>query len=291
MPEVNFTDLIANSQPRRRLSRMSVIVLVGLGVLVLSLISGRESERGDILSVVLMWLVLTGLLVSLFVNAARRQAMSKWSRKAADLCLMERWEEAAEPLRKVLKRPVNIPQIRYQGLLELAGVAENTGQTDQAKQIYRAISDEQPQGLLSRLARVGEAIVLLKLDQLADADAVIRQLEVGAEGPGLKSLVLLARLYQQIRTGHYAEALEDETGKCELARKGLSSKAGYVYGLLGLAKHNQADGQEAAGKYWQQATMLIRPETLVKKFPELSQLSQTYEAAEKLPEAESQKTP
>ena len=284
MPEVNFTELIANSQPRRRLTRFSVFILVGLGVLVLSLISGRESERGDILSVILMWLVLTGLLVSLFINAARRQAMSKWSRKAADLCLMERWEEAADPLRKVLNKPVNMPQIRYQGLLELAGVAENTGQTDQARQIYRAISDEQPQGLLCRLARVGEAIVLLKLDQLADADAVIRQLEVGAEGPGLKSLVLLARLYQQIRTGHYAEALEDETDKCELARKGLSSKAGYVYGLLGLAKHNQADGQEAAGMYWQQATMLIRPETLVKKFPELDKLSQTYEAAEKLPE-------
>ena len=285
MTEVNFTELIENSQPKRRLNRIGMFILIGLGLLVWSMIVGGGSKRGDLLSVILMWVVLTGLLVSLFISAGRRQALAKWSRKAADLCLLERWEEAIEPLRKVLNKPVSLPQMRYQGLLELAGVAENTGQTDQARQIYRAISEEQPQGLLGKLSRLGEAIALLKLDHLADAETVIRQLEVNAEGPGLKSLVLLARLYQQIKTGHYAEALEDEVNKCELARQGLSTKAGYAYGLLGLA-HNQAGDQEQSRKYWWKATMLIKPENLVRKFPELGQLEEKFPSDSELPGVE-----
>ena len=283
MAEVDFTDLIENSQPKRRLTRISIFILIGLGLLLWSLLVGAGSERGEFVSLVLLWILLIGLLVNIFINAARRQGLARWSRKAADLCLLERWEEAIEPLRKVLNRPVNLPQIRYQGLLELAGVAEHTGKVDQARQIYRAIGQEQPHGLLGRLALMGEAVVLLKMDHLADAETVIRQLELSAEGPGLKSLVLLARMYQQIKTGHYSEALEDESNKCELARLGLSTKAGYVYGLLGLAHINQTKNEEQAKKYWRQATMLIRPGNLVEKFPELAQLEQAYPSASELP--------
>ncbi|NIA06891.1 MAG: hypothetical protein GWP14_04500 [Actinobacteria bacterium] len=285
MAEVNFTNLVENSQPKRRLTRIGIFILIGVGLLLWSLLVGAGSERGEFVSLMLLWIILIGVLVSIFINAARRQGIIRCSRKAADLCLLERWDEAIEPLQKVLNKPVNQPQIRYQGLLELAGVAEHTGKLDQSRQIYQAIGQEQPHGPLGRLALVGEAIVLLKLDQLADAEAVIRRLEVSVEGPGLKSLVLLARLYQQIKTGHYSEALEDEANKCELARLGLSTKAGYVYGMLALAHKNQTENQDQAKKYWRQATMLIRPENLVRKFPELAQLEQAYPSANGLPEA------
>ena len=290
MAEANFIDLIRASQPRRHLTRIGIFILVGFGLLLWSMIVGTGSERGEFVSFVLVWLVLIGLTVSMVSSSARRRALAKWSRKAADMCLLEHWPEAIEPLLKVLSRPVDMPQIRYQGLLELAGVAEHTGELEQARQIYRAIVQEQPSGLLGRLSMMGEAIVLLKLDHLADADVVIRQLEVSAEGPGLKSLVLLARLYQQIKTGHYAEALEDEANKCELARVGLSTKAGYVYGLLGLAHKGQAspdaaEHDEKCKKYWQQATMLIRPTNLVEKFPELTELEQAFPSASDLPSA------
>ena len=286
MAEVNFVNLIENSQPKRRLTRIGMFILIGLGLLLWSILVGVDSEGGKLASMLLLWIVMIGLLVSIFINAARRQGLARWSRKAADLCLLERWEEAIGPLQKVLNKPVNLPQIRYQGLLELAGVAEHTGELDQARQIYRAIGQEQPHGLLGRLALVGEAIVLLKLDHLADAETVIRQLEVSAEGPGLKSLVLLGRLYQQIKTGHYDEALEDESKKCELARLGLSTKAGYVYGLLGLAHKHKIENQDQAKKYWRQATMLIRGENLVRKLPELAEMEQAYIPAEELPRAE-----
>ena len=290
MAEVNFTNLIQNSQPRRRLTRIGIFILIGLGLLLWSLLVGAGSERGEFVSLTLMWIVMIGVLVSIFITASRRQGLARWSRKAADLCLLDRWEEAIGPLQKVLNKPVNLPQIRYQGLLELAGVAEHTGELEQARQIYRAIEQEQPRGLLGRLSLVGEAIVLLKLEQLADADGIIRQVEVSVEGPGMKSLVLLARLYQQIKTGHYGEALEDESDKCELARQGLSTKAGYVYGLLGLAHKVQAEvhgaeNDDKAREYWRQATMLIRPTNLVKKLPELAQLAQAYSPARELPQA------
>ena len=139
MAEVDFTDLIENSQPKRRLTRISMFILIGLGLLLWSLLVGAGSERGEFVSLILLWIVMIGLLASMFVNSVRRQGLAKWSRKAADLCLLERWPEAIEPLQKVLGKAVNLPQIRYQGLLELAGVAEHSGQADQARQIYRAI--------------------------------------------------------------------------------------------------------------------------------------------------------
>jgi hypothetical protein len=146
---------------------------------------------------------------------------------------------------------------------------------------------------------VGKAIVLLKLGQLADADTIIRRLEVSVKSQSLKSLVMLGRLYQQIKTGHYCDALTDSSNKCELARIEMSSKAAYVYALLSLACRYQkistssdestnnspeADGPNAE-VLWQQATMLLGPNILVEKFPELSELREAYPSAPPLPGA------
>jgi len=299
MAELNLTDLIHNSQPYRRLTKISIFILIGLALLVWSLIIDPGSERGRLISLFLVWAILVSLGLATVISAARRQGLTKWSRQASDLCLLERWPEAIKPLQRLLGKPVASMQIRYQGLLELAGVAEHTGRLDQANEIYQAIAQEQPSGLLGNLALVGKAIVLLKLDQLADADTIIRQLEIGAEARSLKALVMLARLYQQIKTGHYSEALEKESHKCELARVGLSTKAAYVYALLSLAHKRRArlpKANESANKdqveddtqaelNWQRATMLLRPDKLVEKFPELAQLDSTYSSVAALPGA------
>ncbi len=297
MTEVDFTDLIASSRPRHKLTKMGTLILVGFVLLILSLLTARDSEGGRLVPTLLSLAILLALGISIITNATRRKGLAKWSRQASDLCLQEKWSQAIEPLRQLLCKPVPLAQIRYQGLLELAGVAEHTGQLAGATRIYEAIAREQAQGLLGSLALVGEAIVLLKLDQLTDADSIIRRLEVGVESRSLKSLVLLARLYQQIKTGHYADALTESSNKCELARIGMSTKAAYVYALLGLACRRQemsgssdqeaSEGPAASGDkaeaFWQQATMLLGPDILVEKFPELTELKEAYASAPPLP--------
>ena len=297
MKHLDFTDLICKSQPRRRLTRFGIFILIGFALLLWSMILGSDANRSQWIPQLLMAIILVSLLLSMILSAVRRQGLGKWSRLASDLCLLERWTQAAEPLRRLLAKPVPSAQVRYQGLLELAGVAEHTQQLDQADQIYQAIAQEQPHSLLGSLALLGRAVVLLKLDQLADADSIIRQLEVSAQAGSLKSLVLLARTYQQIKTGHYAEVLEGAPEKCELARVGLSTKAAYIYALLALAYKRRAQvnyspdsddqallkDQEQARSNWMRATMLLKPDSLIKKFPELAELSSAYESADTLP--------
>lgn len=302
MAEAKLTDLIHNSQPRRRLTKMGILIMAGLALLVWSLILEPGTELGRLIPLLLIWAILVSLLLATFISTIRRQGLTKWSRQASDFCLMEEWSQAIEPLQRLLAKPVPSAQIRYQGLLELAGAAEHTGQLEEASEIYQAIAQEQPRGLLGKLAMVGKAIVLLKLDQLADADNIIRQLEVGsqtqriASAGSLNALVMLARLYQQIKTGHYLESLAEESKKCELAREGLSTKAAYVYALLGLAYNRRAkligsaseSALEDRGKakvYWQRATMLLRAENLVRKLPELAELEGSYASSVGLPGA------
>ncbi len=297
MAEIDFTDLIASSRPRRKLTKIGTFILIGFILLIWSLLTSPETEQGQLIYMLLSLAILIGLGISVAGSVTRRKGLAKWSRQASDLCLQEKWSQAIEPLRRLLGKPVPLAQIRYQGLLELAGVAEHTGQLEEATEIYEAIAREQPQGLLGSLALVGKAIVLLKLDQLADADTIIRRLEVSVESRSLKSLVLLGRLYQQIKTGHYADALIEKSSKCELARTGMSTKAAYVYALLALAHRHQemsASSDQAAGNspeasdsnaevLWQQATMLLGPDILVEKFPELTELKETYPSAPPLP--------
>ena len=303
MKQLNFTDLIDKSQPRRRLTRFGIFILIGFALLLWSMILGSDANHSQWIPQLLMAIIMVSLLLSMILAAVRRQGLTKCSRQASDFCLLERWSQAAEPLRRLLAKPVPSAQIRYQGLLELAGVAEHTQRLDQADQIYQAIAQEQPHSLLGSLALLGRAIILLKLDQLADADTIIRQLEVSAQAGSLKSLVLLARMYQQIKTGHYAEALENASEKCELARLGLSTKAAYIYALLALAykrrvqvdyspqSHDQAplkdqdQDQDQAKSNWMRATMLLKPGSLIEKFPELAELSAVYKSADTLPGA------
>ncbi len=297
MAEVDFTDLIASSRPRRKLTKIGTFILIGFILLIWSLLTSSETEQGQLIRMLLSLAILVGLGISVISSVTRRKCLAKCSQQASDLCLQEKWSQAIEPLRRLLGKPVPLAQIRYQGLLELAGVAEHTGQLAGATEIYEAIAQEQPQGLLGSLALVGKAIVLLKLDQLADADTIIRRLEVSVESRSLKSLVLLGRLYQQIKTGHYADALAESSDKCELARIGMSTKAAYVYALLGLACRRQemsplsdqeaGESPGAGGKnaevFWQQATMLLGPDILAEKFPELIELKEAYPSAPPLP--------
>ncbi len=297
MAEVDFTDLIASSRPRRRLTKIGTFILIGFILLIWSLLISPETEQGQLIRMLLSLVILVGLGISVIRSVTRRKVLAKCSQQVSDLCLQEKWSQAIEPLRRLLGKPVALAQIRYQGLLELAGVAEHTGQLKGATEIYEAIAREQPHGLLGSLALVGKAIVLLKLDQLADADTIIRRLEVSVESRSLKSLVLLGRLYQQIKTGHYSDALTESSNKCELARTGMSSKAAYVYALLGLAYRHQemsassdespGNSPEAGGSnaevLWQQATMLLGPDILVEKFPELAELEESYPSAPPLP--------
>ncbi len=298
MAEVNFTDLIASSRPGRKLTKIGTFILIGFILLIWSLFTSAETEQGRLIHMLLSLAILVGLGISVIRSVTRRKVLAKCSQQASDLCLQEKWSQAIEPLRRLLAKPVPSAQIRYQGLLELAGVAEHTERLEGAAEIYEAITQEQPQGLLGSLALIGKAIVLLKLDQLADADAIIRRLEVSVQSRSLKSLVVLARLYQQIKTGHYAEALADKSSKCELARVGMSTKAAYVYALLALGCRRQemaASVEQAAGEspvtgceaelLWQQATMLLGPDILLEKFPELAELKEAYASATPLPGA------
>lgn len=126
MAEVNFSELIASSRPRRKLTMISTFVLIGLVLLIWSLLASPDTEQGQLIRMLLSLAILICLIISGIMSVTRRKVLAKCSQQVSDLCLQEKWSQAIEPLRRLLGKPVPLPQIRYQGLLELAGVAEHT---------------------------------------------------------------------------------------------------------------------------------------------------------------------
>jgi len=144
MTDINFIELIENSRPRRQSAGLIVAIFIGLGLLIWALLGKQGSNSGGVVGNVLSFGILFVLLGTMILVEARRQAVTRWSRQASDLCLLEKWNEAFDPLQRLLRRPVSLAQLRYQGLLELAGVAEHTEQLDDANGYIRLSSRSSP---------------------------------------------------------------------------------------------------------------------------------------------------
>ncbi|MFI4860235.1 MAG: hypothetical protein ACIAXF_06090 [Phycisphaerales bacterium JB063] len=124
-------------------------------------------------------------------------------------------------------------------------------------------------------------------DRLADADDALRKLRGSIEqlppGP-IPAGYQLAKLVQDVRTGHYAEAA-DHADDTAAKLKPLGVHAGYGYGLLAYCQHQlairnndppaAAQQQRTADHHWHNATLLIPPAALAYRYRELAALIPT----------------
>ena len=241
---------------------------------------------------VLPWLGLMGAMAWMAARLQRARALHQQVTRAWELAMLRHHRVALRRAWELL--PLVRPHAELHGrcVAIMAHVLDDLACYDSAMAamdyLLQRLPDAHPLALMLRVQRVNCALCT---DQLADADDALRKLRPTADtlppGP-IPAGYHLARLVQDVRTGHYAEAIEhaDDTAK---QLQPLGVHAGYGYGLLAFCHHELAQRSDdpghantqrsAAQTLWHRATLLVPPAALCFRYRELAALPQDANTA------------
>jgi hypothetical protein len=254
-----------------------------MAAVILTLLMSLMGSRWAVPNAVELTLPPVVLLVFLTTGwlAGRRRRNRRDALSAAwEHVQFEDSQAAQVELRKILRRPIYLPSDRGQAFLTLAAVCEQLARFESAGYVYESMLLQRV-GDISQLqeAQIKLAGAKVRSDELTDAVTLIGRLAQIPLPPPFKAMFDLVRLFQRIFMGHYEDAIQDMDELRPLFRRQLSTRAGLGYGLFAGAMHRLGRGVEAA-RLWHDATVLVRPEKLVKEYPLLRDVSEKYPAAE-----------
>lgn len=230
---------------------------------------------------------LLGLMAYLSGQARTAAELQARAARAWELAMIRRYREALGQAWELLPACRTRPELHGRAVTVIAHVLGELGRSEAAEVAYGYLLDRlPPDHPLALRLRVQQAIAALNNGRLADGDDALRKLRGQAEvssDPSLAAMLRLARLVQDVQTGHYADAAEaaDDTAAALIP---LGVEAGYGYALLALcfAMRSEYDPsvepdqkeslQQQARQYWDKATLLIPPAALVYRYPELNKL-------------------
>ncbi|MGB0768634.1 MAG: hypothetical protein ACPGYV_13115 [Phycisphaeraceae bacterium] len=235
-------------------------------------------------------LPLLGLLALMaYLSGRARTARELQARttRVWELAMIRRYREALGQAWELIPACRTRPDLHGRSITVIAHVLGELGRDEAAEVAYGYLLDRlPPDHPLALRLRLQRAIAALCSGRLADGDEALRKLRGAAESskdPTLRAALRLARLVQDVHTGHYADAV-DEAEQTEAALFDLGVEAGYGHGLLALcfhqlAKHDpSADNQQRqrladrARSLWNNATLLIPAAALVYRHPDLAPL-------------------
>ena len=227
---------------------------------------------------------LLGLMAYLSGQARTAEELQQRAVRAWELAMIRRYREALGQAWELLPACRTRPELHGRAITVIAHVLGELGRNEAADVAYGYLLERlPPDHPLALRLRLQQAIAALSSGRLADGDDILRKLRGQAESggdPALAAAFRLARLVQDVQTGHYADAVEaaDDTAAALIP---LGTEAGYGYALLALcfamlAEHEPSadtDQREArqrrARENWDKATLLIPPAALVYRYPEL----------------------
>jgi tetratricopeptide (TPR) repeat protein len=240
-------------------------------------------------------LPLFGLLgIMAYLSGQARTAAELQARavRAWELAMIRRYRESLGQAWELLPACRTRPELHGRAITVIAHVLGELGRNEAAEVAYTYLLDRlHPDHPLALRLRLQQAMAALSSDRLADGDDILRKLRGQAEASKDESLTAafrLARLIQDVHTGHYADAVE-AAEKTAAALVPLGTEAGYGYALLALCfamliEHDPSVEddqkevlQQQAKRYWDKATLLIPPAALVYRYPELDKLSSQNE--------------
>lgn len=275
--------LIQSSRARPGL-RASSLILLGLSMFLGALLAnpgvfGLSPRWGGFVAQIL-FLAILGMMAGWIW---RQRQLSRLLLEVFEAVQLQRWDQAGPLLEKVLARPMRQTQARCELLLSLAAVAEARQEYDAAQSVFETVLEEnRGDALQLHTARVALAATMLRTGQVADAVALIDRLTRAEIPEPLKAQVQMVALFRELVMGQTQEGLEAAGERRRLFREHLSTRAAYGYALLAAAL-DRADRQEEAGQHWHDATLLVRPEELLRRFRELEPVAARYPRAPEVP--------
>ncbi|MCX5662345.1 MAG: hypothetical protein NTW19_21915 [Planctomycetota bacterium] len=282
---------------------LAILILV-VGVLIL----GGSSP----VTVVGAWMVLG---IAMLLRAMQRrwvQGLEARAVRAQELALRRHWPQSLRLAWRALPSIVSFPELHARLIAVIAHDLDQLKAYDSAIAAYDFLIERLPADHPASVQfRVQRALTELACDHLTDADQTLRRLRSVIDpyhGTITAAGYRLATLLQQIRTNHFADAVEDSDGLVDELRP-LGVDAGYGHALLALAfarlaagepppsqvidesSTTRSEGEPAApaqpevtpaersaelrrkaGLWWSRATLLLPVEALLDRFPELDYL-------------------
>jgi len=235
-------------------------------------------------------LPLLGLLALMaYLSGQARTARELQARvnRVWELAMIRRYREALGQAWDLVPACRTKPDLHGRAVTVIAHILGELGKDEAAEVAYGYLMDRLPADhpLALRL-RVQRAVAALCSGRLADGDEALRKVRGAAESstdPTLAASVRMARLVQDVHTGHYADAIS-EAEQTEAALLPLGIDAAYGHGLLALCFHHLSERDPAADApqkqqlaerakaLWDKATLLIPASALVYRHPDLKPL-------------------
>lgn len=229
-----------------------------------------------------------GLLVFMGVMSGRVQrhrVLHQRVTRAWELALLREYREALRRAWTLLPQVCDQPELHGRCVAVIAHTLDELAGYEAATVAFDFLLDRLPaEHPLAIRVRLQYAAAAVAQGHLADADEALRKLRpVAEERPGsqISAAYALARLIQDVKTGHFAEALE-HAGQTAEQLKPLGVEAGYGHGLLAYCCDQVADRLEDpddaqrhrddAARWWRNATVLLPPAALAYRFHELAGL-------------------
>jgi tetratricopeptide (TPR) repeat protein len=277
----DVSTLLETSMPRPRVAWMRfglAAVVLGWGF---AWYFGRENPQAEetisLLSSVGL-AILVGMMGLAGVLAARALRFERAQLDAIeDLIELRRWPEAAMMLQSFLLRPARSLAARAQALLFLAMVLGRYHRFDESVAVHDYILREIPMdAAMSHLVQLGRAMALLREDHLLDADRAISELRRGSRGVDSAGLALV-ELYRDVKTGHPDEAVAAFEKRLPVMRRMLGHRVADAWGLVARA-YDLLGREPQARQAYANATVLTPMVELMRRYPELSPLSEKFVA-------------
>lgn len=272
--------LIASSRPRISFVRGPMFILLGLSILLGAMsVDSKIMPAYGALSWILPQLVFLAICGLCIRSAYRQREFARQMQDCFEAVQLQQWPRAWQSLSRLLRRPIPHPIARAESLLALASLADANDAFDASQLIYESMLEErQADPLQLHTARVGLGAALLRTGQTRDAVGLIDRLE-REELPGvLRAHIEILALFREITMGHATERADRADERRMLFRRHLGTRAGYGYALLALVLDQNGD-RRRAGSLWHDATMLVPPAELVRRFAQLQTVATRYPAA------------
>ena len=230
-----------------------------------------------VVTLIAPWLVLVGILAFVYGRGRWLGHLEQRVTRVQELSMMRYHREALYGAWRLLPRVPTVPVMHGRVMTVLAHCLDQLKAYDAAIVAYDGLIEHlPPQHPGSVQLRVQRAIAQFQCGQLLDADNTLRGLRgaVATIGHTVTAAGFrLARLIQQVRTHHYADAVESAPTLLNDLRP-LGVEAVYGHALMALSYSHLAD--PAAGRHarmwWSRATLMIPAAALVDRFAELDRL-------------------
>lgn len=282
LPSAAQLKALLQRHPARQPPRLLAWLFTGIMVAALFL-ALTVNDSWDFLQPLLLVAV---LLTAVAARARWVQQLESKMERAQELAVLRRWLRALRLTWSTLPSLTRLPHLHRLAVALIAHCLDQLRAYDAAIVAYDHLADQFPGDHPMALEfRIQSAAARLAVDQLADADDLLQRLR----GPldrfsrtPLAASYKFARLFQQVRTNHFADAL-DSSDQLLADLRPLGVEAGYGHALMALCFRQQAAAdpdkadqlQSQADLWWSRATLLLPQAALLDRFPELAAVANT----------------